>query len=333
MKLGWFAASVFMFSCVGTGTPATATGQPASASDASAQQQPSQIPATRPAQAPTATASSQPASAPVESAAQQQPPSPTSATQPAVPSPTAEAKPSSGYPEVDDILDRLETKGQAIKGLACNLIYKYVTVEPVEDAQIKEGELLFTVDQPNAKFLIHFDKMIAEGIVIPRHEYFLFDGGWLIERNDKARTVIRRQVVRPGERIDPFRVGKGPFPLPFGQKREDILRNFKIDLRPFELGDPRNARHLHCVPLPDSELASRYSRVDIYVDRKIELPVRIVTERLTDGNRIEVDFQDINTNEAPAKSRFQIEVPEGFEVSEEPLPPAPSRDSVGHENP
>ena len=162
------------------------------------------------------------------------------AAQPAAPAAsqpaTQAARLSSGDPRVDRILDRLEEKGQAIKGLGCKLTYKYVTVEPVEDAQVKEGELLFAVDEPNSKFLIHFTKMLAEGVAIDRQEYFLFDGEWLIERNDKARTVIKRQIVRPGEKVDPFKLGKGPFPLPFGQKREDILRNFKVTAEKFEVG-------------------------------------------------------------------------------------------------
>jgi hypothetical protein len=245
------------------------------------------------------------------------------------PASTQPAKLSSGDAQVDKILDRLEVKGEAIKGLSCKLVYKYVTVFPVEDAQIKEGNLLFARDAPNSKFLIHFEKLIADGVVIPRDEYFLFDGEWFVERNDKARTVIRRQVVRKGERIDPFKLGEGPFPLPFGQNRADILRNFKVTLVAFELGDPRNSHHLRCVPLPDSELASKYSRVDMFIDRRVELPVRIVTRRVADGNRIEVDFREIDADEAPAKSRFRIEVPAGFEVREEPLPPIPTEHPTG----
>ena len=242
-------------------------------------------------------------------------------TQPAASQPASQpAKSSSGDPKVDRILDRLEEKGQAIKGLGCKLTYKYVTVEPVEDAQVKEGELLFAVGEPNARFLIHFTGMLAEGVAIERHEYFLFDGEWLIERNDKARTVIRRQIVRPGEKVDPFKLGKGPFPLPFGQKREDILSNFKVTAEKFEVGDVRNSEHLHCVPLPNTELAAKYSRVEMFIDKDLELPTRIVTERLADGNRIEVDFKEVDTKEAPAMSRFRIDVPAGFEVTEEPLP-------------
>lgn len=253
------------------------------------------------------------------------PPQPTTrpTTQPAT-QPVAGEKPSSGDPVVDDILDRLETKGQAIKGLASQLTYRYVVVEPIEQEQVKEGELLFARAEPNSKFLIHFTKLTADGIPTPRGEYFLFDGEWLTERNDKARTIIRRQIVRPGERVDPFKLGQGPFPLPFGQKRADILSNFKVTLAPFELGDPRNTQHLHCVPRPHTELAQKYTRVEIYVDKSLELPVRVVTERIADASRIEVDFSGVNAGEAPAMSRFQIQQPGenlvDFSITEEALP-------------
>lgn len=228
-------------------------------------------------------------------------------------------QPSSGDAKVDAILDRLEEKGAAIKGLKCKLNYQYVSVEIVESRQIKEGELLFARGEPNSKFLVHFKKKIADGVVQETGEYFSFDGNWLVERNDRSKKVIKREIAREGEKTDPFRIGQGPFPLPFGQKRSDILGNFKVTLMPFTLGDPLQSRHLHCVPIPNTDLASRYARVEIYVDQRTELPVRIVTERLKDGNRIEVDFKDVDTSEAPAGSRFLIDVPEDFSVEVEPL--------------
>jgi len=227
---------------------------------------------------------------------------------------------SSGDPAVDAILDRLEIRGKAIKGLSCRLVYTIVTVEPIEDKSTKKGTLLFARGDPNSKFLIQFTELVAGGVVSRHVEKFLFDGEWLTELNGKAKTVIRRQIARKGERKDPFELGKGPFPLPFGQKRAEILKQFEVALSPFGLGDPLHTKHLHCVPRPNTELGRKYSRVEIYVDTRIDLPVRIVSERISDGNRIEVDLEGIDTNEAPAGSRFQIEVPKGYDVTEEPLP-------------
>lgn len=252
--------------------------------------------------------------------------------------PAARAEPATSQPEaaadpkLDRILERLEGKGQSIKGLRCKLVYRFVEIDPVEQVTEKEGELLFARAEPNPKFLVHFTRIVAAGTVQETGEYFAFDGERVVERNDKARTIRRRQFARTGERQDLFRIG-GPFPLPFGQKRADILRNFVVTLEPFTPEDPRNTDHLHCVPRPNTELADKYSRVEIYIDRKLELPVRIVTERLSDGNRTEADFREIDANEAPAGSRFSIEAPKDYDVTDEPMDsvekpagPAPGKD-------
>ncbi|HUO37797.1 MAG TPA: hypothetical protein VMU34_08140, partial [Mycobacterium sp.] len=164
----------------------------------------------------------------------------------------------------------------------------------------------------------------AAGVIKDTGEYFLFDGEWLTERNDTAQTIKKTQIARKGEKKDPFQIGSGPFPLPFGQKRDDILRHFKVELVPFDLGDPRNTDHLRCIPLPSTELSDNYTRIDLFVDHALELPVRIVTERSRDGNRIEVDFKDIDAGAAPAGSRFVVEEPRGYNTTVEPLTDAPT---------
>lgn len=246
---------------------------------------------------------------------------PTSSAPAQVAEADANEKLSSGDQATDEILDRLESQGAAIKGLKCKLHYEYVMREPVESRHIKEGDLLFTRGEPNSKFLVHFKKKIADGVVSESGEYFAFDGRWLTERNDRSRKIIKREIAREGEKTDPFRIGHGPFPLPFGQKRGDILKNFKVTLQPFTLGDPLQSRHLNCVPIPNTDLASRYTRVEIYINKRSGLPVRIVTERVKDGNRIEVDFNDVDTTEAPAGSRLVIDEPKEFIVTVEPLEP------------
>lgn len=229
----------------------------------------------------------------------------------------------SGDSETDRILDRLEAKGKAIKGLQCDLSYKYVTGGPVQDKMTKLGGLLFTRGETNSMFLIEFESRIADGEKFKSVEKYAFDGEWFTEFNEKSRSVTRRQIVRKGERVDPFKLGEGPFPMPFGQKRDEILRAFKVERLKPELEDPPGSIHLHCVPRPNTQLSQKYSRVEIYVDRKIELPIRIVSERKQeiDGGRIEVDFKGINTDAAPAGSRFSVTCPAGFQESLEPLPP------------
>lgn len=230
---------------------------------------------------------------------------------------------SSGDPKIDAILDRLESKGQTIQGLSTVLIYNEIRFEPVEEKVIKRGELFFRRGEPNARFMIRFDETVAGGVIQSNKEYYLFDGGWFIERNDRAKSVVRRQIVRPDQRIDPFKLGSGPFPLPFGQRRTEILANFVAKREPPRPDDPPDTDHINLVPRPNSELSQRYRRVDMYIDRRIELPVRIEIERLSDDSIVDVRFERLDPNDAPADSRFQIDRPTGkdWDFREEPLPP------------
>ncbi len=243
---------------------------------------------------------------------------------PSTSAPAAPAVATSGNAAVDSILDRLEAKGQAIKGISTNVTYNDVRFEPVEEKIVKKGELLFLRGNPSSKFLIRFDETIAGGVKRPKPEYYLFDGRWMTERNDATKQIIRREVVREGQSIDPFKLKKGPFPLPFGQRRADMIENFLITLLPPRPDDPPNTDHLHCEPRPESEFAPEYRRVDMFIDKKLELPVRIEIERKSDDSVIDARFENLDPAAAPAESRFQIETPPGkdWNVDVQPLPSA-----------
>ncbi|MBK8271218.1 MAG: hypothetical protein IPK83_24040 [Planctomycetes bacterium] len=233
---------------------------------------------------------------------------------------------SSGDPRVDAILDNLEVKGKAIKGFSCEIIHVHITTIPVDQAQKKVGRLLFARGEPNSRFLVHFTKSVADGVVSHNEEYYAFDGQWYVERSDTGKNVTRRQMTRDGEKRDPFQLGKGPFPLPFGQKRSEILRHFEVSLGGPEKGAPADSLHLHCVPRPQSSMADDYSRVEIFVDPKLDVPAhrhgaakptRVASRSIS---------SNINLNDAPAGSRFKVETPPGFVETVEKIEDEPAID-------
>ena len=124
----------------------------------------------------------------------------------------------SGDPEVDRILERLEAAGRTIKDLRSQVSYKIVN-PLIEDEIIKKGELFFKSDEPNSRFLVRFDQTIQEETVDRKKEWHMFDGRWYTEARESTKQIIKREVVGKGDQIDPFEIGKGPFPLPFGQKK------------------------------------------------------------------------------------------------------------------
>ncbi len=211
--------------------------------------------------------------------------------QPAIAQDSTE-RPTSNAVRIDEILTQLQQRSDGLQDIRCEVRF-------VEDDRInltqrtKFGGILFLMTKPNPHFLIHFEKTEADG-VLGKQEWYLFDGQWLYQAVERIAQVTKQEVARPGMEFDLFDLEKAPFPVPFGQKRETILRNFNVTLASPASGDPDKTDHLICVPKPDSRLYRKYDRLDLFVHRDIHLPSRIV---VTKNNGYEIntaDFPDLS---------------------------------------
>ena len=220
---------------------------------------------------------------------------------------------------LEAVLDRLEEAGGKVHDLRTGLVFEtFNTV--LEDRITKTGELLYKKQQPNAMFLVRFDRVSQGGVTSESREWHLFDGRWYTEARQTVRQVIKREIVREGKEINPFELGKGPFPLPFGQKKSEMLRLFDIALVRPAAGDPKACVHLACQPKPDTEMADKYKTLHLYVSDKLDLPVRIVADQ-TDDNVVTVIFEKLEINPAVAGSAFQLPAEtRDWDVEIEPLP-------------
>jgi hypothetical protein len=197
--------------------------------------------------------------------------------------------PAGVVPQVDQILDRLEKKGDQIRDIQSRITFSKIDTV-VEDKQIFYGILRFKEDKPNPHFFIRFDKFTQEGMTRDVKEWHVFDGQWYIEAREKTKTVVKRQVVRPGETVNVFRLGQGPFPLPFGQKKADIEKHFSVKLIEPQATDPANSYHVECTPKPGSDMEKRYGRIDFYIDKVLDLPVRVRTTEKGENVQVIADF-------------------------------------------
>jgi len=225
---------------------------------------------------------------------------------------------------VERILDRLERKGNQIKDIQADI--EYIKIDPIlEDRQKFTGILLFKQDKPNPRFLIRFDKFEQEGIVRKTKEWHEFDGQWYTEARERTKSIIRRQIVQPGEDIEVFRLGQGPFPLPFGQKKDEIRRHCAVQLILPAKGDPPNTDHLECTPLPGTEMDRKYGTVHFYIDRRLNLPVRVRTVEKAEGNEILATFEKIRINQGLSGSATNIPDLPNYSISTEPFRTSPPK--------
>ena len=135
----------------------------------------------------------------------------------------------------DAMLSALEKAGDNIRTLRANVIYDRVDAVS-ENRERRTGQIVLTQDSQQLKsrtLAIMFDQFIdASGHASPQTQRFVFHGGWLFEFDDARHQLIARELVPPGEQLDPLRIGEGPVPIPIGQKKEEVLSRFEVQLAP-----------------------------------------------------------------------------------------------------
>jgi hypothetical protein len=230
-------------------------------------------------------------------------------------------------PVVDKILTRLENR--EVHDLRAKVKWELTyAIEEDEEPDVKSGTIWYQEDQPVAKFKVHFDTKITGSRKRKLDEEHLFDGRWYVELQSRTKTITRREIRREGEKSDPYKLGEGAFPLPFGQKKADILAEFEVTRVPDKKDDPAQTDHLHLVPRPDTNTGRTYKTLDFWVARSGDqagLPVKVLAGK-KDGtgavnSYIEITFSDVELNTGFSASVFKIDAPKDYEEIVERLEP------------
>ena len=215
-----------------------------------------------------------------------------------------DSPPAAVVPETQDLLDRMDAAALAIETLRARFDYE-LNQTLYEDVQKRKGELLFRA--PN---LLRFEFTDQ-----PR-ETFVFDGRMLYHKKDAMQQLILWEVRRPDEpAVDSFELGKTPFPMPFGQKKEAVLKHFDVHLDKAEQGKDMARREVLVLkPKPDTPLADTYTEIALWVDPQTYLATRA---RLVDTseNITTIDFHHIETSaKVDAKVFERPTVPGDWEI-------------------
>ncbi len=233
--------------------------------------------------------------------------------------PTTAAAQAAVSPEVDQILTRQEKASDAIKDLQADIRHELYQVIP-DDRQVKLGFIRYRAagKRQNARFMVSFDTLIHEDLKVNQKEWFCFDGRWWREIREQTKTAIDHEVVAPDEKIDSFKLEESPLPLPFGQKKADILKNFNVTLIKPEKSDPADTDHLLLIPKPGGKFVKQYERLEFWIDRKLNLPIRIVAAD-RHANVTTDDFKNLKINTGIPEKQLWIDIPEGYGYEKVPL--------------
>jgi len=228
-------------------------------------------------------------------------------------------------PAAMTILAQLEQAGRDHPQIRAEIDYE-VVLGDLGDTEQRTGWVAYRDERPAndgapaqpARFRVHFDTLRTGGPKLREVVDYAFDGQWLTVAKHKIKQMTRYQVVAKGERVETMRLGQGPFPLPFGQKADEVLDYFEAHTRPARPSDPKGTQYLRLTTRPERLKDTEFTRIEMWIDDKTHLPVRIVSKDKK-RNLTTASFKNVQTDKQLADEMFHMARPAGWQLKVERL--------------
>lgn len=218
---------------------------------------------------------------------------------------------------VDEILDALDARGRDLKSFVADVSLKEEDVTLANEVTRRGRASYQDQGDGRARLRVTFTERDTGSRVFDEKLEYLLEGGWLIDRDYQRKIEVRRQVLEKGERIDLLRLGEGPFPLPIGQKKEEVHEQFEVTKIKPARDDPPGTVHVRLTPKPDSQFARKFDEIDVWVDTKTNMPARIDTVQGETLRQTELTKFTANPKPPLKDADFQLEPIQGWDRHEE----------------
>jgi hypothetical protein len=228
--------------------------------------------------------------------------------------------PTAGEAEMK-ILRDLEAAGDKYRTIKADLDYEIVNLM-LGDSEKRTGWVAYSKgdEKTPTRFRVSFATLqLGAGAKTTNEKIdYAFDGQWLTVAKHKIKNITLYQLAAKGQKLEALRIGKGPFPLPFGQSAADMVKYFKPTTRPPVESDPKDTIYLRLTTRPEHLKDMPTTRMEMWIDAKTHLPVKLKS-RDKDRNTTTVMFKKIQTNKAVDEKAFRIPHPIGYEVIRSPM--------------
>jgi len=225
----------------------------------------------------------------------------------------------------DQVLDALDRRGQDLRGFTAK-VKLTETDEGTQLSSTRSGRAWYQkkgAAGDDARIRVLFDTRLDEKKQAEQAEKieYMLDNGWLTDRDYQKRIEVRRQVLRPGEKINLLKLGEGPFPLPIGQKKEEVKKLFTVTRVKAAKDDPPGTVHLLLKPVKGSQFARKFSSIDVWVDAKTHFPRRIDTLDPKETISRSTELTDVQVNPDMSDADFTLTriPPDQWNIHEEPF--------------
>ena len=209
------------------------------------------------------------------------------------------------------VLEAMEKKGAVLKSFEAEMVVRLEQLLE-DDVRLHNGYLYYQATADTVRFRISFADLKQWYLdeaepkkAVKYEEDWMFDGRWLTRRNGRLKIIHRWEVARQERSRESFRLGRGPFPLPFALKKNDVLKEFAVKLIPADANDPEETVHLQLRPKKESDLAEQYVQWDLWVGPEDAVPRQIRIES-TNYEIKTVGWSKIKLDEPIRAGKFKL---------------------------
>jgi outer membrane lipoprotein-sorting protein len=214
--------------------------------------------------------------------------------------------------DLDAVLDALDARGRDLSDFTADVAIHTVDDRTGEDsAQVGKVAYQRRTDG-DARIKVSFDtKRVesADGKQLNQKQRldYVLENGWLTDRDYQKKLEVKRQVLKPGQKMDLLKLGQGPFPLPIGQPRDEVKKQFEATKIPPAKDDPADTAHVRLVPKANTQFAKRFKQIDVFVDTANDMPARIDTTEKSGGTTKSTELKNVKLNAGVTDAAFVLE--------------------------
>jgi len=205
---------------------------------------------------------------------------------------------SAAFASIDSKLDQLHNAGADIKTLSADIT---LTDEDTgglgEDARKFAATLIVQRTGDDTEALVSFTtKQVGNKKTSARRDVLL-QGRTVVDQDYVAKKQTTRKL---DGKVDLFKLGEGPFPLPVGQTKEDVQKQFDVT----ENGDT-----LQLIPKPGTQLADKYKRITVTIKTSDRFPTKIETTDKNETTITTVQITNVKINPTLPDKAFTLPAP------------------------
>lgn len=222
---------------------------------------------------------------------------------------------------VDDVLKALQARGQNLKDFTADVAQ--TDTDPITlHETVSKGKAFFQrLPDGDTRIRVNFErKKTGTQPEVKWHREYLLAKGTLVDQDFDRKSETHRQVAKPGQKIDPLKLGEGPFPLPIGQEPAEVKKSFDVSIAPLDKDDPADTVHVVLKPKAGTRFARKYDQFDVWVDLKSHFTSRIQVTELKATRIATTDLTNLQINKGLSDSDFTLAPPgKAWSVNDEAM--------------